>query len=230
MHFSREDLASISPERIKIKEAREIQRFIAKNIIRERVSEFKIVAGLDSAYSRDKVFTAISFFDVIRKEIIHEEYSIEITKFPYVPSLLFLREGPPMYRLAKKSKIKADVYLIDGHGEAHPYRAGLACYVGYLLDMPTIGVAKSRLFGRIEWENDKEGFLKNEEEIIGRILKICNKNFFISVGYKIDLQSATEIFKRCIEDCVPIPLRRAHILANNIRARYESGEISSSSS
>lgn len=206
--------------KITYKEAREIQKFIAKKIVKIDPKEFKIVAGLDSAYVKKQIITAISFYDIQERKVIHEDYTIEKVKYPYIPTLLFLREGPEMVNLARRSKIKADVYLVDGHGEAHPYRAGLACFVGYVLDKPTIGVAKSKLIGKVEWYNN-EGVVKDNDEIIAMVLKVCNREYFVSVGQKITLQGAFNIFKKTIEGCISIPLERAHILANTIKNEYE---------
>ncbi len=212
-----EDLKEIS-----IEKARKIQSFIAKNLIKEEVKDLRIAAGLDSAYSKDLIFTAIVFFDLKEKKIIHEEYRINKVTFPYIPTLLFLREGPSMVKTAENAKSKADVYLVDGHGEAHPYRAGLACFVGYLLNKPTIGVAKKKLFGTLKMLNH-EGYLEHEGEEIAKVIEICGKRFFISVGNKITLRLAFEVFKETIVGCEPLPLRRAHILANNARAKHERG-------
>ncbi|HLI45729.1 MAG TPA: endonuclease V [Geobacterales bacterium] len=227
-HLSNELLQKLYSGKIKYKEAREIQKFISKNLIKVDPRSYKIVAGLDSAYFKKKMITAISFYDIEEKKVLHEEYIIEEVNYPYIPTLLFLREGPNMVKLAKSAKLQADVYLIDGHGEAHPYRAGLACFVGYMLDKPTIGVAKSRLFGKVEWFNG-EGVLKDGEEVIALLIRLCNKEFYISVGQRVTLQGALQIFKKTIEGCISVPLERAHILANTIKAQYESSKISSSS-
>jgi deoxyribonuclease V len=221
-------LRKLKEGKINVNEARTIQRFIAKNLIKKDPENVQVVAGLDSAYLGNKIITAISFYDINERKVLHEEYSIDEVKFPYIPTLLFLREGPQMVNLAKKASMRADVYLVDGHGEAHPYRAGLACFVGFMLDWPTIGVAKSRLFGKIEWFND-EGVLKDGDEEIAFIIKVCNRKYFVSVGQRVTLKGAFNIFKRTIEGCVSVPLERAHILANTIKSRYENKDSDASS-
>jgi deoxyribonuclease V len=215
--FSHEYLENIE-ERIEefkcdIKKAREIQTFIASKIKEEKLMDFQTVAALDCSYFSNKIVTAIVIYDVINHKIIEEKVKINTVNFPYIPTLLFLREGPHMVKLIKESKYHADVYLIDGHGKLHPYKAGLACYVGYLIEKPTIGVAKKKLIGNIRWINENLGDVTHENEILGKVIKVCNKDYYISVGNLIDLDSCIKVFFKCIQNCYLYPLLKAHELA-----------------
>jgi len=198
-----------------VKEARELQRFISQNLNEVPLSNFKLVAGIDSSYYKNKIITSIVFYDVSGKKIVYQNYLIDKVNFPYIPTLLFLREGPLHVRIIVETELKADAYLIDGHGKAHPLRAGLASFVGYFSKMPTIGVAKSKLFGSIEWSNN-EGNIVAENEIIGKVIKLCNRNLYISVGCNIDLESSVNVFKASIVGCECYPLTKAHELCTKI--------------
>ena len=67
--------------------------------------------------------------------------------FPYVPGLLSFRDAPATLELLDRLLERPDLLLVDGQGLAHPRRFGLACHLGVLADVPTIGVAKTRLVG-----------------------------------------------------------------------------------
>ena len=59
---------------------------------------------------------------------------------------------PPAWAPAAVAAINAlparpDLLLCDGQGYAPPRRMGIACHLGLLTDLPSIGVAKSRLVG-----------------------------------------------------------------------------------
>jgi len=222
--YSKEYLENIQKYRINVKEARKIQRYISERIVEKEVNEINLVAGLDCSYYNKKIITSMIFYDIKKKEVVNSEYSINEVYFPYIPTLLFLREGPFMVSLIKKSKIKADVYFIDGHGKAHPFGAGLACYVGYLIDMPTVGIAKRKLFGKVFWKNGEGEIIYNDKKI-GYVIKVCDREFYISVGNMITLHSAVEIFKKCIKGCDFIPLLKAHEFANLIRKNYKEYEV-----
>lgn len=132
----------------------------------------------------------------------------ETTRFPYIPGLLAFREGPAVVRAIRGLRTKSYVCLVDAHGLAHPRKFGLACYVGVTLDQPTIGVAKSLLYGRVRGTQvvDEEGY--HIAEIVR--LTANEKAIYVSVGHKISLKDAVEIVKHCLTPEGPAPIRRAH--------------------
>jgi len=133
--------------------------------------------------------------------------------FPYIPGLLSFREGPVVVRVLRKLRRKPDVCIVDGHGLAHPRGFGLACYVGLLTNSPTIGVAKSRLFGTEAGETlvDLEG------DIIASVLQFNKKRLYVSVGHKISLEDATKIVRRCVIRHSLVPIVLAHQEAAKLR-------------
>jgi Deoxyinosine 3''endonuclease (endonuclease V) len=225
--FSHEFLEKIDERineiRYNIKKARQIQAFIASKIKEKAIENFQIVAALDCSYFSNKIVTTIVIYDLINRRIIEERTKILNVNFPYIPTLLFLREGPYMVRMIKETKYSADVYLVDGHGRLHPYKAGLACYVGYLIEKPTIGVAKKKLIGEVKWINENIGNVIYENEILGKVVKVCNKEYYISVGNLIDLETCIKVFFSCIEGCHPYPLLKAHELATNTAKKLAKG-------
>jgi deoxyribonuclease V len=116
-------------------------------------------------------------------------------------------------RVLRKLKIKPDVCIVDGHGLAHPRRFGLACYVGLVTNLPTIGVAKSRLFGTEAGET----LVDSEGSVIARILRFNRKSLYVSVGHNVSLEDAARIVKHCITRRGLEPILSAHQEANRLR-------------
>ena len=108
--------------------------------------------------------------------------------------------------VAKKLTMEPSVFLVDGHGKAHPRGFGLACHVGLALDAPTVGVAKSSLYGKVR---DGE-VLDGDGRVLGRVLRSGRSSFYVSVGHKIGLDEAFDVVQRCIAHGHPAPLRIAH--------------------
>jgi len=84
--------------------------------------------------------------------------------------------------------------MVDGHGLAHPRRFGLACHVGLIMDLPTIGVAKSRLVGK----ELGDGLLDADGELIAQVIRVNGKKLYVSVGNKISLSDSVRIVKHCV--------------------------------
>jgi deoxyribonuclease V len=116
------------------------------------------------------------------------------------------------------------VFLVDGHGFAHPYGCGFASHLGLAIGKPTIGVAKDRLFGEVE--NIKaEGnfaFLEHDGKVIGAVVttKVGCKPVYVSVGHMISLETAIKIVKHCIRNNrIPDPILKAHEMANLLKRK-----------
>src|SRR5690606_14995086 len=115
-----------------------------------------------------------------------------------------------------KLSVKPDVLILDGQGTAHPRGVGIACHVGVLLDVPAMGIAKSRLYGSFEEPGTEKGswtpLTSREGECIGAVLRTKDrtKPVFVSPGHRIDLESALEIALACSSGLrIPEPTRLA---------------------
>jgi deoxyribonuclease V len=100
-----------------------------------------------------------------------------------------------------------------------------------LVDLPTIGCAKTLLIGRFEEPEQKAGSfspLMDAEEVIGAALRTQDgvNPVFVSVGHRVNLESAIEVVMRCTKGYrIPEPTRQAHLVVNALRR----GEVSKSS-
>lgn len=140
--------------------------------------------------------------------------------FPYVPGLLAFREGPAVLAAWEILQNKPDVLMFDGQGIAHPRGVGIASHMGILLDRPTIGVAKSRLYGRHEEVGPKAGdhadLIDKNGKVIGTVLRTKERTnpLYISPGHLMDVKKATEFVLACLAGYrLPEPTRWAHKVA-----------------
>jgi deoxyribonuclease V len=135
------------------------------------------------------------------------------TQLPYIHSLLAFREIMPSIRCIRKLRLQPDVFLINGHGYAHPNYCGLATHLGLVLGKPTIGIAKNKLFGKIPKIQQKVAFMTHNGKIIGARLEINSKHepIYVSIGHMVSLQSAIRIAQQTTRNNpLPEPLLVAH--------------------
>jgi deoxyribonuclease V len=191
-------------------QAVQLQLQLAKQVISKDDPGFnpRLVCGMDVAYHGETAYTAAAVYDFKEDRVIETEKIVDVAPTKYLSGFLSFREGPILMKIVEQLQNTPDVYLIDGHGRSHPRRCGIACQIGLALDKPTIGVAKSYLYGKIV--GDK--ILDPQGNIIGRILTSpSGKKFFVSVGNRISLRTAVKIVRETFHNGHPLPLRRAHL-------------------
>lgn len=186
------------------------------------LSNLKVIAATDvSYYSDSKTGKAvIVLWDYKKSEIIdYSTFCCEI-KFPYIPGLLSFRECPLIIEALKKLSLEPELIITDGQGIAHPRRMGEATHLGLITEIPTIGCAKSKLYGIYEEpDSKKESYsilYDFDGSPIGAVLrsKDNTKPIFISPGYMIDLDTSLKVILNLIGKFrIPEPLRMAHILS-----------------
>lgn len=143
------------------------------------------------------------------------------TSFPYIPGFLSFREIPAVLDALEKIKLTPDIILCDGQGIAHPRRFGIACHLGVIVDIPSIGVAKSLLVGKHQDLSDIRGNwqpLIYKGETVGAVLRTRSgvKPVYISSGHRISLSTAIDYVLRCTTKYrLPETTRIADKLASN---------------
>jgi deoxyribonuclease V len=135
-------------------------------------------------------------------ELVEHAIARQPTDFPYVPGLLSFREIPTVLEALAQLATSPDLILCDGQGIAHPRRFGIACHLGWWLDRPTIGVAKSRLIGEHEEPGPEKGSwtpLRHRDEVIGAVLRTRTnvKPVFVSPGHRVSLETAIHYTLAC---------------------------------
>jgi deoxyribonuclease V len=210
-------------------EALAIQRELQKRVIKQNgFREINTIAGVDLAQIHGGKQQICGILVYSFPELIEIERSSAIVRvvFPYIPGLLAFREGPAIIGTLKQLKQKPDILMVDGQGIAHPRRCGIASHVGVILDIPTIGVAKTRLYGKFDEPGDMKGdwteLNSNSGESIGAVLRTKRgiKPVFVSIGHKIDLKTSIEVTLKCtIGFRLPEPTRQADIFVTQLKRK-----------
>lgn len=200
-----------------------IQENLRASIVRQdRLGALHTVAGVDVGFEQDGKVTraAVAVLSLPGLEPREAIIARRRTSFPYVPGLLSFREAPAILEALSQLKIAPDLLMCDGQGMAHPRRVGLACHLGLLCDLPSIGVGKSRLIGINEPVGEERGQsqpLMDSDELIGMVLRTRTgvKPVFVSIGHRVSLERAVEIVLQCAPKYrLPEPIRQAHRLAS----------------
>jgi len=173
------------------------------------------VAGIDIAVGGGEARAAVVVHALPSLEETERSIAVRPLDWPYIPGLLAFREVPAIVAAFEGLRSRPDLALVDGHGRAHPRRYGVACMLGVELDLPTIGVGKSRLVGEHREPAHRRGSrvqLRHADEVIGVVLRTRDgvRPVFVSVGHRIDLDNAVRLVLRCAPRFrLPEPIRAA---------------------
>jgi len=207
---------------VSVTQALDIQRRLAGQVSRSnQVAALHFVAGVDMSGSKAQgmATAAVVVLNYPELRVVETKLAQGKLNFPYVPGLLSFRESPLILAACQRLKVTPDLIMVDGQGIAHPRRMGLASHLGLFLNTPTIGCAKSLLCGSYEAPGDAPGSyaeIVDGGETIGAALrtKLGTKPVFVSIGHKIDLQSAVHwVLECCRKYRLPEPTRLAHLAA-----------------
>lgn len=211
--------------RSRIAEAESLQRELAPLVeLCPLKGKVRTVAAVDADYDETTVYAATVLFQYAPcAHPFEKQVEVRHVPFPYLPGFLSLREAPAILAALRKLSHFPDVVLVDGQGIAHPRRFGLACHVGILSRLPTIGVAKKQLVGKFEEPPPQRGAwspLELEGQLVGAVLRTRTgvKPLFVSPGHLITLHEAVEIVLHCSTRYrIPEPLRMADQAARAAR-------------
>lgn len=202
-----------------------LQAELAVRVIRcDAFTQRRTVAGVDVAYGgrgAAKARAAVVVFDLATLDVVDEAVAELPISFPYVPGLLTFREAPAAIAALERLSAAPDLLLCDGQGLAHPRRLGFASHLGLYLDIPSIGVAKSRLIGTHGAPADTRGAsepLVHKGEIVGAVLRTRpgTAPIYVSIGHRVSLETAIRITMQCTTRFrLPETTRRADRLSKH---------------
>jgi deoxyribonuclease V len=188
------------------------------------------VAGVDVAYEEGgtRAFAAVVVIDVVNGEPQQIVSAEARTRFPYSPGLLSFRELPVLAAAFDKLFVRPDLVICDGQGRAHPRRFGLACHIGLIYDLPTIGCAKTCLVGEADEPGSARGSVTQlvyEGEILGAVLRTRDgvKPLYVSPGHRVSLRTACDwVLALCSQYRIPEPIRMADQVVNKFKRQATS--------
>ncbi|KZV19799.1 DNA repair ATPase-related family protein [Dorcoceras hygrometricum] len=198
----------------------------------------------DSALVELRVPYIPGFFGTGTLQVVYEDSALVELRVPYIPGFLAFREAPVLLELLEKMKKKElptypQLLMVDGNGLLHPRGKcfGLACHLGVLADLPTIGIGKnlhhvdgltqSKVRQMLEAEEDSS---KDVFTLIGasgsalgaaiRSTRGSSKPIFISIGHRMTLTTAIKVAKFTCKFRVPEPIRQADIRSKDYLRKH----------
>ncbi len=202
---------------------REEQRMLSERVVEADMGvPFERIAGVDAGYDGDETYVVVICLDRNDLDPIDIAVVKRRAEFPYIPTYLAYREFPGIEAAVRRLDQRPDVLLVDGHGRLHPALFGIACYVGVRLDLPTIGVAKHPLVGRVTKRgHPPSGAMAIEFQ--GRVRGYAwtppgrERPIFVSIGHRITLARALEVVRASTLQGHPEPLKLADRIGREMK-------------
>lgn len=220
--------------------------------------ELRLVAGVDVSFfsseaaattTEQRAIATVVVLSFPALEVVYTAHQEVVLSTPYVAGFLAFREAAPLAALLRRLQTKhpqlaPQVVLVDGSGVLHPAGFGLACHLGVLTGLPTVGVAKNLLYvDGLDREHVRAAFaqLDDADEAPARTVPLLGASgrlwgmalrgapgrsarpVFVSSGHRISLATAVAVTKACSVHRTPEPIRQADLRS---RARIRQAEAS----
>jgi len=203
---------------VDVESARQVQEKLRKKlVIKGGTSRIRIVAGLDAAYSEDdsRAFGVAVLYDLKSMKALHLSRATVKVRFPYRTGFLSFREIPALEKALSELPERPQALICDGQGILHPRQMGLAAHIGVLLDIPSVGCAKSRLVGEYEEPGLSRGnmspiFYRGKRYGMAVRTRTGVKPVLVSPGHRMGVMPAARLVLRasyCFR--LPEPVRLA---------------------
>ncbi len=208
------------------REAIALQRRLADRVRHEPcASPVNTVGGVDCAFTAGgrRIVAAAVLMEAATGEMIARAYAVDSVRMPYIPGLLSFREAPAELAAIDQLPRRPDLLLVDGSGVAHPRRLGIASHLGLWLELPVIGVAKSRLCGTHRPVGRRRRCrvrLVDDGAVIGAVVRTRDdvRPVYVSVGHRITLDEAVAWTLRTARRYrLPEPIRAADRVAGQLK-------------
>ena len=230
------------------------QRFLKSRMVQSEEENFienvKLIGGVDISFpsvDNDLIHAVVCLVVLSYPELKVKYKKCEMVHLTslYIPGFLAFREVEHIQKLCEEllqesKELYPDVIFVDGNGILHPMKFGLACHLGVVLNLPTVGVAK-KLFhvdglekneslkklykDNLVQKGDTQNLIGFSQFIYGKALRSTDHSsnpIFVSVGNRISLESAIHLVNNCCQYRVPEPVRLADQFSrSHVRSHYE---------
>ena len=196
----------------------------------DRLEAVRILGGADASATRfdpeRAVHAALVVLDLPGLRPLAEAGAVRRGGLPYIPGLLGFREVPALAEAWARLDPKPDLVLVDGHGVAHPQGLGIASLLGVVLDVPTIGVAKSVLVGKLAGPLPETPGAVAPLVWKGREIGVALRTrrganpLYVSAGHRVSLPTVLDWVRQTLRGYrLSEPTRLAHLAAAALRRR-----------
>lgn len=204
------------------KEAIEIQWSLRDLVDLKRDNRpVRAIAGLDVSFpTKTTVMAGVVVLSWPSMEVVEAKTKTKECNFPYIPGLLAFREVPVLLDALEDLTVEPDLLMCDAQGIAHQRGMGMATHLGIIVDKPSIGCAKSLLYGEFEEPERERASVSYIYDKTGKVIGAAvrtrdgTKPVYVSIGNKIDLKTAIDWVMATSKGYrIPEPLRLAHRLS-----------------
>eukprot|EP00730_Choanoeca_flexa_P019020 TRINITY_DN9278_c0_g1_i1.p3 TRINITY_DN9278_c0_g1~~TRINITY_DN9278_c0_g1_i1.p3 ORF type:complete len:252 (+),score=46.54 TRINITY_DN9278_c0_g1_i1:4753-5508(+) len=221
-------------------------RLIVEDRLSSSIDELQYVGGVDISFIKDDNVNACAALVVLQLpdlKVVYERFAMVELTAPYVPGFLAFREVSHLVQLVSELKdnqpeLVPQVILVDGNGVLHHRSFGLACHLGVLTDIPTIGVGKNLLcVDGLEREaiqalspvhlhqgGDSFPLVGTSGRTLGAAVRCVNTStnpVFVSIGHKVTLATAVAICCKTARHKLPEPVRQADLRSRDYLKQRE---------
>ncbi|KAI9366775.1 endonuclease V-domain-containing protein, partial [Zopfochytrium polystomum] len=199
-------------------------------------SGLQLVAGVDVSFFEGtmEAIGCVAVLSFPELTVVHECIQRVTLTEPYIPGFLAFREYPVIMQMLDRIKrerpeVYPQVLFVDGNGTLHPEFFGLACHVGVLANLPSIGIGKNFLEIRDEalLMDDVKRRAKTDLPHAGawfplvgsatgrvfgaavRATKDSVNPVFVSPGHRVSVDTAVRLTLAVSKFRVPEPIRMA---------------------
>jgi len=192
--FGHESFVSEKP----LERLRQVQTALQNKVsLRPRRRIPRLLGGVDVSYCKPaEAVAAYALVETATGNLVWSTTLCRRVGFPYISTFLSFRELPILLELlaaVKAAKRLSQVLLVDGTGTLHPRRMGIAAHLGVVASLPTVGVIKKLLCGRV----DIEGMRPQESRPVlqdGQLAAVAlrptagsRRPIFVSPGHRLDV-------------------------------------------